>query len=111
MLALVGRPNVGKSTLFNRLTGTRDALVADYPGLTRDRLHGFTAGKFPPAIVIDTGETLQITASFGVDLSNADERGPEQLIVRADRALYAAKRGGRNRTVMDERTAAVNGSM
>lgn len=55
MLALIGRPNVGKSTLFNRLTHTRDALVADYPGLTRDRLYGFTGGTSPPAIVIDTG--------------------------------------------------------
>ena len=41
--------------MFNRLTGTRDALVADYPGLTRDRLYGFTSGTLRPAIVIDTG--------------------------------------------------------
>ncbi len=55
VVALIGRPNVGKSTLFNRLTGTRDALVADYPGLTRDRLYGFTSARLRPAIVIDTG--------------------------------------------------------
>ncbi|MEC8427545.1 MAG: GTPase, partial [Pseudomonadota bacterium] len=40
VIALVGRPNVGKSTLFNRLTKSRDALVADYEGLTRDRKYG-----------------------------------------------------------------------
>ncbi|MGD8784415.1 MAG: ribosome biogenesis GTPase Der [Thioalkalispiraceae bacterium] len=55
VLALVGRPNVGKSTLFNRLTRTRDALVADQPGLTRDRKYG--KGKLGGTgyIVIDTG--------------------------------------------------------
>jgi GTP-binding protein len=55
VIALIGRPNVGKSTLFNRLTRSRDALVADYPGLTRDRKFGF--GKLGPIpyIVIDTG--------------------------------------------------------
>jgi GTP-binding protein len=54
-IALVGRPNVGKSTLFNRLTGTRDALVADYPGLTRDRLYGFCRSDAGAAVIIDTG--------------------------------------------------------
>ncbi len=55
MLVIVGRPNVGKSTLFNRLTGTRDALVADYPGLTRDRLYGFLRSDAGAAIIVDTG--------------------------------------------------------
>jgi GTPase len=55
VITLVGRPNVGKSTLFNRLTRTRDALVADFPGLTRDRQYGL--GRVGPAgyIVVDTG--------------------------------------------------------
>ncbi|MDH3337980.1 MAG: ribosome biogenesis GTPase Der [Gammaproteobacteria bacterium] len=55
VIALIGRPNVGKSTLFNRLTRSRDALVADYPGLTRDRQYGF--GKLGPIpyLAIDTG--------------------------------------------------------
>src|SRR5918993_2102136 len=54
-VALVGRPNVGKSTLFNRLTATRDALVADYPGLTRDRRYGIGRAADRKFIVIDTG--------------------------------------------------------
>jgi len=55
VIALVGRPNVGKSTLFNRLTGRRDALVADTPGLTRDRQFGFAEADGQRFIVIDTG--------------------------------------------------------
>ena len=55
VIALVGRPNVGKSTLFNVLTQSRDALVADYPGLTRDRKYGHGSYDSKDFIVIDTG--------------------------------------------------------
>ena len=55
VVALVGRPNVGKSTLFNRLTRTRDALVADFPGLTRDRKYGRAEIEGREFICIDTG--------------------------------------------------------
>lgn len=55
VIALVGRPNVGKSTLFNRLTGRRDALVADYPGLTRDRQYADVRFEERRFILIDTG--------------------------------------------------------
>lgn len=55
VIALVGRPNVGKSTLFNVLTKSRDALVADFPGLTRDRKYGRFDFESTNCIVIDTG--------------------------------------------------------
>ena len=55
VIALVGRPNVGKSTLFNYLTRSRDALVADFPGLTRDRQYGRVKHGIRPCLVVDTG--------------------------------------------------------
>jgi GTP-binding protein len=55
VIVLAGRQNVGKSTLFNRLTGTRDALVADIPGLTRDRQYGYGVHAGRRFIVVDTG--------------------------------------------------------
>jgi GTP-binding protein len=55
VIALVGRPNVGKSTLFNYLTRTREALVADFPGLTRDRQYGRVKHGIRPCLVVDTG--------------------------------------------------------
>ncbi len=58
VIAIVGRPNVGKSTLFNMLTYTRDALVADLPGLTRDRQYGYLELEEANAILIDTGGLL-----------------------------------------------------
>lgn len=65
VIALVGRPNVGKSTLFNRLTRTQAALVADFPGLTRDRQYGEANIDGHAVIVVDTG-------GIGVDDSTID---------------------------------------
>src|SRR5437773_10333764 len=64
-LVLVGRPNVGKSTLFNRLTASRAALVADYPGLTCDRHYGRGRGADRPYLVVDTGG-FEPEASTGI---------------------------------------------
>jgi GTP-binding protein len=67
-VALVGRPNVGKSTLFNRLTATRDALVADYPGLTRDRRFGLGRAGDRRFIVIDTGGLVSADSNAMTEL-------------------------------------------
>ncbi len=75
-VVLVGRPNVGKSTLFNRLTRSRDALVADLPGLTRDRHYGHGRGGNKPYLVVDTGGFAPIAASgilFLKERSNVDD--------------------------------------
>ena len=81
VIALVGRPNVGKSTLFNRLTKTRAALVADFPGLTRDRHYG--DGRVGPRdyIVIDTGGFEPLHAE-GIALEMAAQA--EQAIAESD---------------------------
>jgi GTP-binding protein len=84
VIALVGRPNVGKSTLFNRLTRTRDALVADFPGLTRDRKYGQAEIDEHEFIVIDTGG---ITGDEqGVDALMAGQS--LQAIEEADAVLF-----------------------
>ena len=71
VIALVGRPNVGKSTLFNRLTRSRSALVADYPGLTRDRKYGEATLDETKCMIIDTGG---ITGDEeGIDLAMAEQ--------------------------------------
>ena len=76
---MVGRPNVGKSTLFNRLTRTQDALVADYPGLTRDRLYGQVLFENRAFIVVDTG-------GIGVDDLVVDALMSKQSSIALDEA-------------------------
>jgi GTP-binding protein len=84
VVALVGRPNVGKSTLFNALTGTRDALVADIPGLTRDRKYGFGESTPHRFIVVDTGGLVE--SPRGVLELMARQTG--RAIEEADRIVF-----------------------
>ncbi|HTT37319.1 MAG TPA: ribosome biogenesis GTPase Der [Burkholderiales bacterium] len=84
-IALVGRPNVGKSTLFNRLTRTRDALVADVPGLTRDRHYGHGLVGPQPYLVVDTGG-LEPSAKQGIYREMA--RQTLQAVDEADVVLF-----------------------
>ena len=85
VIALVGRPNVGKSTLFNRLTGTRDALVADFPGLTRDRQYGFGAYEGKRFIVVDTGG---LSPAAGDALAQLAEEQAHVALDEADLILF-----------------------
>lgn len=84
VVALVGRPNVGKSTLFNRLTRSRNALVADYPGLTRDRQYGKALVEEHPFIVIDTGGI--VGNEEGIDALMAEQS--LMAIEEADAVLF-----------------------
>ena len=84
VIALVGRPNVGKSTLFNRLTRSRDALVADFAGLTRDRKYGRALLSGHPFLVIDTGGLTGGEA--GVDAAMAEQS--RAAIDEADAVLF-----------------------
>lgn len=91
-LVLVGRPNVGKSTLFNRLTGTRDALVHDMPGMTRDRHYGRGRIGGKPYLVVDTGG-LEPVARDGILAEMA--RQTLQAIDEADAVIFLVDgRGG-----------------
>ena len=90
VVALVGRPNVGKSTLFNFLTRTRDALVADMPGLTRDRNYGYGKVGSIPYVVVDTGGLV------------VDAQGVEQQMVK--QALRAVEEADRVLFMVDSRS-------
>ncbi|MBK8073921.1 MAG: ribosome biogenesis GTPase Der [Ramlibacter sp.] len=85
VLALVGRPNVGKSTLFNRLTRSRDAIVADYAGLTRDRHYGTGRQGAHEFIAIDTGG-FEPDASSGIYREMAKQT--RQAVAEADAVVF-----------------------
>lgn len=100
VLALVGRPNVGKSTLFNRLTRTRDALVADYPGLTRDRKYGDGKVGDRAYMVVDTGGIGE--GEDGIDGPMGDQA--RQAVAEADAVLFMVD-GRAGLTAADELVA------
>ena len=103
VIALVGRPNVGKSTLFNRLTRSRDAIVADFPGLTRDRHYGQGRMGERPFLVIDTGG-FEPVAKDGIYHEMAKQT--RQAVVEADIIIFIVDgRAGMNshdQTIADD---------
>ena len=100
VIALVGRPNVGKSTLFNRLTRSRDALVADIAGLTRDRIYGTVTNDGFDFIVIDTGG---LTAQSD-DMSDLMKKQADLAIEEADLVFFLVD--GRAGLVADDQAVA-----
>ena len=100
-IVLVGRPNVGKSTLFNRLTRSRAALVADLPGLTRDRHYGHGRLGDKPFLVVDTGG-FEPDARSGIVQEMA--RQAEAAIAEADVLLFIVD--GRNGLAAQDKTIA-----
>ncbi|MBC7413411.1 MAG: ribosome biogenesis GTPase Der [Herminiimonas sp.] len=85
VIAIVGRPNVGKSTLFNRMTRSRDALVADLPGLTRDRHYGEGRMGERPFLAIDTGG-FEPVAKDGIMHEMAKQT--KQAVAEADIVIF-----------------------
>ncbi|ADJ29116.1 ribosome biogenesis GTPase Der [Nitrosococcus watsonii] len=83
LVALVGRPNVGKSTLFNRLTRSRDALVADQPGVTRDRQYGLAYCGEQSFFVVDTGGIMEQESEIGSLM-----RGQAQLAIEEADVIF-----------------------
>ena len=84
-VVIVGRPNVGKSTLFNRLTRSRDAIVADVPGLTRDRHYGEGRVGAAPYLVVDTGGFEPVA---GAGILREMARQTRQALDEADAILF-----------------------
>ena len=84
VVAIVGRPNVGKSTLFNALTRTRDAIVADIPGVTRDRQYGYARVGAVPCVLIDTGGLVDRPS--GIEALMREQT--EKAVAESDRVIF-----------------------
>jgi GTPase len=102
VVALVGRPNVGKSTLFNRLIGRRTAIVEDLPGTTRDRIYGDSDWNGVGFIVIDTGG-LEAPSELGTPRARRGQEGP----LAQDSALFVDEVQNQARVAMDEADAVI----
>jgi len=102
VVALVGRPNVGKSTLFNRLIGERTAIVEDLPGTTRDRIYGESEWNGVGFIVIDTGG-LEAPSEFGA----AHLRQPGVNVLALDSAPFVLHIQNQARVAIDEADAII----
>jgi GTPase len=86
IVAIVGRPNVGKSTLFNALTRTRAAIVADVPGVTRDRQYGYSRVGATPCVLIDTGGLIENPKGLEAQMRVQTEKA----VAEADRIVMLA---------------------
>jgi GTPase len=100
VIAIVGRPNTGKSTLFNRLTGTQNALVADRPGVTRDRNYGITKHHGMRIVLIDTGGLNDIETEKQ-SITNLVSEQSRIAIADADRVFWVVD-GRDGLTTVDE---------
>lgn len=101
VVALVGRPNVGKSTLFNALTRRRDSIVSDMPGLTRDRNYGTAELETIPCTIIDTGGLLRQDEA---EIDTRVDAQARQAITEAD-VIVLVVDGRDGLTMIDERIA------
>ena len=86
VVAIVGRPNVGKSTLFNALTRTRDAIVADIPGVTRDRQYGYARIGAVPCVLIDTGGLIDKPSGIEAQMREQTDKA----VAECDRVIFLA---------------------
>jgi GTP-binding protein len=86
VVAIVGRPNVGKSTLFNALTRTRDAIVADIPGVTRDRQYGYARIGAVPCVLIDTGGLVDNPSGIEAQMREQTDKA----VAECDRIIFLA---------------------